>query len=74
MSYLFAIIQDFFNPSEKTDMLLRVVIIISSLVIMITSPYYKATFSLIFSVIMFIVISFTLYLAIKQNKMNKQQD
>lgn len=74
LSYLFAIIQDFFNPSEKTDILLRVVIIMSSLVISLTSIYYKATFSLIFSMIMFSAISFTLYLAIKQNKMNKQQD
>ncbi|UPW85046.1 hypothetical protein [Lysinibacillus sp. Ag94] len=74
LSYLFAIIQDFFNPSEKTDILLRVVIIMSSLVILLTSIYYKATFSLIFSMIMFSAISFTLYLAIKHNKMNKQQD
>lgn len=74
LSYLFAIIQDFFNPSEKTDILLRFVIIMSSLVILLTSIYYKATFSLIFSMIMFSAISFTLYLAIKQNKMNKQQD
>lgn len=34
LSYLFAIIQDFFNPSEKTDIGLRVVIIMSSLVIL----------------------------------------
>jgi len=68
LSYLFAIIQDFFNPSEKTDILFRVVIIISSLVILITSIYYKATFSLIFSGIMFIAISFTLYLAINKTK------
>ncbi|MFJ7183235.1 hypothetical protein [Lysinibacillus xylanilyticus] len=74
LAYLFAIIQDFFNPSEKTDILLRVVIIISSLVILITSIYYKSTFSLIFSMIMFMAISFSLYLASKQNKTNKQQD
>ncbi|MFJ8517264.1 hypothetical protein [Lysinibacillus xylanilyticus] len=74
LAYLFAIIQDFFNPSEKTNILLRVVIIISSLVILITSIYYKSTFSLIFSMIMFMAISFSLYLAIKQNKTNKQQD
>ncbi|MFJ6267455.1 hypothetical protein ACIQGW_21095 [Lysinibacillus xylanilyticus] len=71
LAYLFAVIQDFFNPSKKTDILLRVVIIISSLVILITSIYYKSTFSLIFSVIMFMAISFSLYLAIKPNK---QQD
>lgn len=69
-AYLFGIIQDFFNPSEKTDILLRVVIIISSLVLLITSIYYEATFSLIFSAIMFIAISFSLYLAIK--KKNEQ--
>lgn len=73
-AYLFAVIQDFFNPSKKTDILLRVVIIISTLVILITSIYYKSTFSLIFSVIMFMAISFSLYLAIKQNKTNRQQD
>ncbi|WP_249662103.1 hypothetical protein, partial [Lysinibacillus fusiformis] len=40
ISYLFAILQDFFNPSEKTDILLRVAIIISSIVMSITYIYY----------------------------------
>ncbi|MGE7945643.1 hypothetical protein [Lysinibacillus sp. NPDC093688] len=71
VSYLFAILQDFFNPSEKTDILLRVVMIISSLILLITSIYYTATFSIIFSTIMFVAISFSLYLEIKSNK---QQD
>ncbi|MDM5248005.1 hypothetical protein [Lysinibacillus sp. G4S2] len=74
IAYLFAILQDFFNPSAKTDILLRVAIIISSLVMLITSIYYKATFSVVFSVIMFVAISFSLYLAIKHNKTNKQLD
>lgn len=74
ISYLFAILQDFFNPSEKTDILLRVAIIISSIVMSITSIYYKATFSFAFSVIMFVALSFSLYLTIKQNKKNKQKD
>ncbi|MFB7157636.1 MULTISPECIES: hypothetical protein [unclassified Lysinibacillus] len=68
VSYLFAILQDFFNPSEKTDILLRVVMIISSLILLITSIYYTATFSIIFSTIMFVAISFSLYLAIKPDK------
>ncbi|QDP99623.1 hypothetical protein FOH38_03070 [Lysinibacillus fusiformis] len=67
ISYLFAILQDFFNPSEKTDILLRVAII-SSIVMSITSIYYKATFSVAFSVIMFVALSFSLYLTIKQTK------
>ncbi|MEY9974685.1 ABC-type arginine transport system permease subunit [Lysinibacillus sp. RC46] len=71
VSYLFAILQDFFNPSKKTDILLRVVMIICSLILLITSVYYTDTFSIIFSTIMFIAISFSLYLAIKSNK---QQD
>lgn len=73
-SYLFAILQDFFNPSEKTDIYLRVAIIISSIVMLFTSIYYKATFSFTFSVIIFISFSYSLYLAIKQNKVYKQQD
>ncbi|MEX3747110.1 MULTISPECIES: hypothetical protein [Lysinibacillus] len=74
LAYFFAILQDFFNPSERTDILLRVAIIISSIVMFITSIYYKATFSVAFSVIMFVAISFSLHLAIKHNKKNKQQD
>jgi len=68
--FLFAILQDFFNLSEKTktNILLRVVMIISSLILLITSIYYTATFSIILSTIMFVAISFSLYLEIKSNK------
>ncbi|MEQ6353632.1 hypothetical protein ABNX05_03285 [Lysinibacillus sp. M3] len=66
--YLFAILQDFFSPSKRTDILLRVVMIISSLILLITSIYYTATFSIILSTIMFVAISFSLYLEIKSNK------
>lgn len=70
VSFLFAILQDFFNLREKTktDILLRVVMIISSLILLITSIYYTATLSIILSTIMFVAISFSLYLEIKSNK------
>ncbi|MGE7688317.1 hypothetical protein ACQKMI_03805 [Lysinibacillus sp. NPDC097214] len=71
VSYFFAILQDFFNPSKITDILLRVAMIICSLILLITSIYYTETFSIIFSTIMFVAISFSLYLEIKSNK---QQD
>ncbi len=74
LAYLFGILQDFFNLSEKTDRLLRIALIISSIVMAITSVYYKATFSVVFSVIMVVAISFSLYLAIKDNKKNKQKE
>lgn len=74
LAYLFAILQDFFNPSKKTDLLLRVAIIISLIVLAITSIYYKATFSIAFSVIMFIAFTSSLYITIKLNKKNKQKD
>lgn len=74
LTYFFGILQDFFNLSEKPDILLRIAIIISSIVIVITSIYYKALFSVAFSVIMFVAFSFSLYLAIKQRKKNKQKD
>jgi len=74
LAYLFAILQDFFNPSEKIDILLRVALIISSIVMAITSIYYKETFSIVFSVIMVVGISFSLHLTIKHNKKNKQKD
>ncbi len=69
-AYLFAILQDFFNPSEKTAILLRVPLIISSIIMAITSIYYKEMFTIIFSIIMTIGISFSLHLAIK----HKQKD
>lgn len=68
VAYLFAILQDFFNPSKKTEILLRVVMIICSLILLSTSIYYTDTFSIIFSTIMFVAINFSLYLAIKPDK------
>lgn len=67
-AYLFAILQDFFNPSEKTTIVLRVALIISSIIMAITSIYHKETFTVVFSIIMTIGISFSLYLAIKHMK------
>ncbi|MEA0553440.1 hypothetical protein U1P98_21105 [Lysinibacillus irui] len=74
LAYLFAILQDFFNPSKKTDLLLRVALIISSIVMAVTSIYYKETFTVVFSVMMIVGISFSLHLTIKHNKKNKQKD
>ncbi|MBK3493825.1 hypothetical protein JFL43_02910 [Viridibacillus sp. YIM B01967] len=68
LGYLLGTLHHFFNPSKKTDTLLRVGIIISSLALLITSIFYKATLSVIFSAIMFVAVSFSLYLEIKPNK------
>lgn len=71
LCYLLGILHDFFNASKKTDTFLRVTIIISALVLLITSIYYKATLSIISSVIMLVASSFSYYL---ENKKNKQKN
>jgi len=68
LCYLLGILHDFFNASKKTDTFLRVTIIISALVLLITSIYYKATLSIISSVIMLVASSFSYYLENKKNK------
>ncbi|EON72392.1 hypothetical protein [Lysinibacillus sphaericus] len=65
---LLGILHDFFKPSKKTNILLLVFIIISSLVLLITSIFYKSTPSIIFSIVMFIAINYALFLEIKQKE------
>ncbi|MGE7690434.1 hypothetical protein ACQKMI_14660 [Lysinibacillus sp. NPDC097214] len=60
------ILEDFFKPSKKTNILVRVAIIICSLVLLITSVSLKSTATIIFSIVMFIAISFSVFLEIKQ--------
>ncbi|KPN96246.1 hypothetical protein [Lysinibacillus sp. ZYM-1] len=68
LCFLLGILEDFFKPSIKTNILIRTAIIICSLVLLITSFSFKATATIIFSIIMFIAISFSLFLAIKQKE------
>ncbi len=63
---LLGILQDFFNPSKKTDMILRVVTIIFAFVLLIASFIFKSTPSIIFSIVMLIAFSFSLFLETKQ--------
>ncbi|UED78456.1 MULTISPECIES: hypothetical protein [unclassified Lysinibacillus] len=65
---LLGILQDFFNPSKKTDMLLRIVTIIFALVLLTASLIYKSTPSIVFSIVMLIAFSFSLFLETKQEE------
>lgn len=64
--FFLGILEDFLKPSKKTNILVRVVIIICSLVLLITSLSLKSTATIIFSILMFIAISFSVYLEIRQ--------
>jgi len=63
---LLGILQDFFNPSKKTDMLLRVVTIIFAFGLLLASFIYKSTPSIIFFIVMLIAFSFSLFSEKKQ--------
>lgn len=64
--FFLGILEDFLKPSKKTNILVRVAIIICSLVLFITSISLKSTATIIFSILMFIAISFSVYLETKQ--------
>ncbi len=63
---ILSILQDFFNPSKKTDMILRVVTIIIAFGLLIASHLYKSTPSIVFSIVMLIAFSFSLFSEKKQ--------
>lgn len=63
---LLGILQDFFNPSKKTGMILRVVTIIVAFGLLLASFIYKSTPSIFFSIVMLIAFSFSLFLEKKQ--------
>jgi len=65
---LLGVLEDFFKPSKRTNILLRIAIIICSLALLITSFSFKSTSTIIFSIVMFIAIGFSIFLEIKQKK------
>ncbi len=65
-SFSLGILEDFFKPNKKINILIRIATIICSLVLLITSISFKSTLTIIFSIVMFIAISFSLFLEIKQ--------
>ncbi|MEY9972968.1 UDP-N-acetylmuramyl pentapeptide phosphotransferase/UDP-N-acetylglucosamine-1-phosphate transferase [Lysinibacillus sp. RC46] len=65
---ILGVLDDFFKPSKSTNILLRIAIIICSLALLITSVSFKSTSSIIFSIVMIIAVSFSIFLEIKQKE------
>lgn len=63
---LLGVLDDFFKLNKRTNILLRIAIILCSLALLITSVSFKSTSSVIFSIVMFIAFSFSIFLEIKQ--------
>lgn len=66
VGYLLAILEDFFELSEKIGKLLRIVIIGISIILLITAILNQAIFSIVFSGVILVAFSFSLYLQNKQ--------
>ncbi len=64
--FFLGILEDFIKPSKKTNIVVRLAIVICSLILLITSVSLHATATIIFSIVMFIAISFSVFLEIKQ--------
>jgi len=63
---LLGILQDFFNSSKKTDMILRAVTIVVAFGLLLASFIYKSTPSIFFLIVMLIAFSFSLFSEKKQ--------
>ncbi|TKI71906.1 hypothetical protein FC756_03680 [Lysinibacillus mangiferihumi] len=65
---LLGVLDDFFKLNKRTNILLRIAIILCSLALLITSVSFQSTSSVIFSIVMFIAFSFSIFLEIKQKE------
>ncbi|WP_196426602.1 hypothetical protein [Lysinibacillus cavernae] len=68
LSFLLIILQDFFTISQRTNLLLRILMLVVLLVLFITAIVYQAVMSIIFSIILLGASGFALYLHVKDDR------